>query len=66
MSRIWLRQWNGVTLVSSMKVDDLFYRLSRSPLPRQILTLLVRSYLRYFPGSAGKERLWNRVVLTGH
>jgi FkbM family methyltransferase len=45
-----------------MNVDDLFYRLSRSTLPRKILTPLVRSYLRYFPGSAGKETLWNRMV----
>jgi len=43
-------------------LDDSLYRLSRSATARRLITPLVRSYLRYFPGTAGKEALWNRVV----
>ncbi|HEY2951649.1 MAG TPA: FkbM family methyltransferase [Verrucomicrobiae bacterium] len=42
--------------------DDLAYRLSKNTAARQVITPLLRSYLRYFPGAAGKETLWNRVV----
>ncbi len=42
--------------------DDLAYRLSKNAAAREIVTPLLRSYLRYFPGVTGKEALWNRVV----
>lgn len=42
--------------------DDLVYRLSKNAAARRVMTPVLRSYLRYFPGTAGKETLWNRVV----
>jgi FkbM family methyltransferase len=42
--------------------DDILYRLSRSAKARQMVTPVLRGYLRYFPGTAGKEALWNRVM----
>jgi FkbM family methyltransferase len=42
--------------------DDFLYRLLQSPTARGILTPVARSYLRYAPGTLGKEALWNRVV----
>lgn len=42
--------------------DHLLYRLSQSPGARRFLTPLARGYLRYAPGMAGKDALWNRVV----
>jgi FkbM family methyltransferase len=43
-------------------LDDLLYRLSQSPGARRLLTPATRAYLRYCPGTAGKEALWTRVV----
>ena len=43
-------------------LDDFLYRVSRSTTARRILTPVLRGYLRHFPGTAGKEALWNRVV----
>jgi FkbM family methyltransferase len=42
--------------------DDFLYRLSQSPKSRSFLTSVTRGYLRYVPGTVGKEALWNRVV----
>jgi FkbM family methyltransferase len=43
-------------------LDNVLYRLSRSATARRMLTPMLRGYLRHFPGTAGKEPLWNRVV----
>jgi FkbM family methyltransferase len=43
-------------------LDQALYRLTKSLAARRLLTPLLRSYLRYFPGSPGKEALWRRVV----
>ena len=43
-------------------LDNFLHYLSQSPKAQSFLTLLARGYLRYAPGIAGKEALWNRVV----
>jgi FkbM family methyltransferase len=50
-----------ITILQIM-VDNVLYRVSQSPKARRLLTPLLRGYLRYTPGIAGKETLWNRVV----
>ncbi len=43
-------------------LDRCLYHLSRSSTARRVLTPVLRGYLRRFPGTAGKEVLWERVV----
>jgi FkbM family methyltransferase len=42
--------------------DEFAYRLSKSKAARQVVTPLLRTYLRYCPLAAGKEALWTRLV----
>jgi len=42
--------------------DEFAYRLSKNKAARQVVTPLLRTYLRYCPIAAGKETLWTRVV----
>ena len=42
--------------------DEFAYRLSKNKAARQIVTPILRTYLRYCPIAAGKEALWTRVV----
>ena len=42
--------------------DEFAYRLSKSKAARQVVTPVLRTYLRYCPIAAGKEALWTRVV----
>lgn len=42
--------------------EEFAYRLSKNKTARQVVTPILRTYLRYWPIAAGKETLWTRVV----